>query len=160
ANCAFCHRPGGVSQAGWDGRFDTAITNQSIVNAAAFNTLCITGARVIRSGSITQSVMRVRLNAMDNTAMPPLAKTLVDPTGVALLDSWIVSLTNAPNFSVGADAISAFLQVHGQQGMAYNLQGSTNLSSWSQLTTLFDSSLRRIPDTNFPARFFRLQLPP
>jgi uncharacterized repeat protein (TIGR03806 family) len=160
ANCAFCHRPGGVSRAAWDGRFDTPLTNQNIINAIPLNNLGIAGARVILPGSIAQSEMRVRINALDTNAMPPLAKTIIDTNGVALIDSWILSLTNPPAFSLGEDVSSAFLQVHGEAGMVYNLQGTADFNTWTQISTMADSDVRRVPETNSPALFYRLQFAP
>jgi hypothetical protein len=161
-NCAFCHRPNGVSQAAWDGRWNTPITNQSIVNAAVFNALGISGARVIRSGSIPQSVMRVRLNTRDANAMPPLDKTLVDTNAVALFDSWILSLTNAPSFQTGSDTNGSFLLVHGQPGINYTLQSTSNFSSWSNRSTMFNAGTRAFAadEASAPIQFYRLQLPP
>ncbi|MDB6058249.1 MAG: Immunoglobulin I-set domain protein, partial [Verrucomicrobiales bacterium] len=160
-NCAFCHRPGGVSQAMWDGRFDTALTNQGIVNGTVVSTLGIAGARVIRAGSIPQSIMRVRVNALDTSAMPPLAKTVVDSNTVALLDSWILSLTNAPLLENGADTNGAYILAHGQPGMNYSLQGTANFTNWPTLGNMFDQNLRYLTAdmSNAPVRIYRLQLP-
>ncbi len=161
-NCGFCHRPGGVSQAAWDGRFDTSITNQNIVNATALNALGIADARIIRSGSITQSVMRARMNSIGGPAMPPLAKTTVDTNAVALFDSWILSLTNAPCFETSADTNGPFILVHGQPGMSYALQATADFTNWPAISTMFDQTSRYIngdtPDAAL--RFYRLQLPP
>ena len=44
ANCAHCHRPGGV-RANMDARFDTPLDQQSIINGPLFNELGIAGAR-------------------------------------------------------------------------------------------------------------------
>jgi uncharacterized repeat protein (TIGR03806 family) len=162
-NCAFCHRPGGVSQAAWDGRFDVPITNQNIINATPLNTLGIAGARVIRAGSITQSVMRVRMNSIGGPAMPPLAKTSVDTNAVALFDSWILSLTNAPSFEVDSDTNgNPFLLVHGQPGMNYSLQRSADFTNWPAISTMFDQDIRylSIDAATNPIGFYRLQLPP
>jgi hypothetical protein len=50
-------------------------------------------ARIIAPGSAAASVLVERMNRRDSNAMPPLASSVVDSAGVALLEQWIGSLT-------------------------------------------------------------------
>ena len=92
ANCAQCHRPGGVDTY-WDARFDTALANQGIVDGVVKSTLGIIGAEVVRPQSISESVMELRMNSVDPTIkMPPLARNVIDANAVSVLDAWIGTL--------------------------------------------------------------------
>ncbi|MEO5713721.1 MAG: Ig-like domain-containing protein [Luteolibacter sp.] len=93
ANCASCHRPGGV-QAFWDARFDTPLSEQGLIYGAVSDTLNDPSARVIVPQSLNHSIMFQR----DSTTgggiqMPPLAKNMVDQAGMAVLSEWINSLS-------------------------------------------------------------------
>jgi hypothetical protein len=92
SNCGQCHRPGGVD-AYWDGRYDTLLASQGIVDGVVKNDLGVAGAEVVRPQHLPQSLMHVRMNSVDPTIrMPPLARNLVDTAAVAVLDQWINSL--------------------------------------------------------------------
>jgi uncharacterized repeat protein (TIGR03806 family) len=95
-NCSQCHRPGGVP-ALWDARYDTALTNQGIVNGPVVDTLGITGAKVVAPQNLSRSIMYVRVNALDDHKMPPLARNTVDTNAVNTLTAWINSLPPATN---------------------------------------------------------------
>lgn len=95
ANCAQCHRPGGV-HALWDARFDTPLAGAAIINSASINKLGISGARVVRPGDPEHSVLYRRVNTLDPTGkMPPVARNTIDASAVALLASWIESMPPA-----------------------------------------------------------------
>ena len=104
ANCAHCHRPGGVP-ANFDARFDTPFASQGISNGAVLNTLGITGAKVVAPGSTNQSILYQRVNALGTIQMPSLAKNVVDSNAVAVIVAWITSLTNSA--SGGTNAVPA-----------------------------------------------------
>jgi uncharacterized repeat protein (TIGR03806 family) len=92
ANCAHCHRPGGV-QALWDARFDTALASARIVNSPALNRLDVAGARIVRPGEPDLSILLRRVTSLDPAIkMPPLARNTVDARAVATLHDWIVGL--------------------------------------------------------------------
>ncbi len=92
ANCAHCHRPGGVS-ALFDMRFDTPLVNQGLINGFAANTLGITGGKIIVPGSTNKSVLFQRDSSLGTIQMPPLAKNVVDTNAMAVIAAWINSLT-------------------------------------------------------------------
>lgn len=99
ANCAFCHRPGGTF-ALFDLRYDTPLKDTKICNAtidkppipsAPDKTL------EMKPGSSADSVMWLRMKELDPTRgrMPQIGTNVSDTDGVALVGSWIDSLTNA-----------------------------------------------------------------
>jgi len=91
ANCAHCHRPGGV-QAFWDARFSTPLANQGIINGSVSDPLGVTGAKIVVPANLERSMMHKRMNSVAQFKMPPLAKNLIDPEAVEVLAAWINSL--------------------------------------------------------------------
>jgi uncharacterized repeat protein (TIGR03806 family) len=101
ANCAHCHRPGGV-EAFFDARFDTPLEKQGILNGPIGNPLGIPGAKIIVPGDISKSVLFHRVSLVGNLQMPPLAKNMVDQQAVATIAEWINSLSPvAPSLPPG-----------------------------------------------------------
>ena len=96
ANCAHCHRPGGVN-ALFDMRFDTPLASQRLINGTALNTLGLANAKIIKPGDLTNSVLFQRDNSLGLIQMPPLAKNLVDTNAMAVIAAWINSLPIATN---------------------------------------------------------------
>ncbi len=95
-NCAHCHRPGGTVSF-FDARLGTPLAGQGIINGAIQGVFNLgPNGRYIKPGDTSLSALHVRMGAVGNgTAMPPLAKNLVDPEAVALLQQYIQGLTAA-----------------------------------------------------------------
>ena len=95
ANCAFCHRPGGVSNAFTDGRFATDLTSMGLINVAPNKgNFGITGAMIVLPFDVSKSILSYRVHSTSatlNEKMPPLARNLVDTQAVAVIDQWIGS---------------------------------------------------------------------
>jgi uncharacterized repeat protein (TIGR03806 family) len=95
-NCAQCHRPGGGTPVNLDFRFTTPLssTNACDINPQSGD-LGVVNARIIAVGSnaAARSIVIARAGRTDVNAMPPMLPRLVDTAGVALLSSWINSLT-------------------------------------------------------------------
>ncbi len=106
ANCASCHRPGGV-QAFWDARYDTPLASQDIINGNVANPLGIAGAKEVVPQDIGRSIMHLRLNSRGAIKMPPLARNRVDAEAVAVLTQWINTLgqNTAPNLAAIANRV-------------------------------------------------------
>ncbi len=100
SNCSYCHRPGGV-RADFDARLSTPLDSQNLVYGTINESLGIPGGAVIVPDSLGQSVLYLRINEPSGQiGMPPLAKSLVDVSGVAVIADWINSLGG---FTVGND---------------------------------------------------------
>ncbi len=96
-NCAGCHRPGGPPGRNMDWRYQTDLADTNACDVAPGGTdLGIANARLIAPGDPDRSVLLGRMNRRDVHAMPPLASTLVDSAGAALISDWIASLSGCP----------------------------------------------------------------
>lgn len=151
ANCASCHRPGGV-QAFWDARFDTPLAQQGLIYGAVANTLGDASGRVIVPQSLPHSIMYQRDSTVGGgIQMPPLAKNMVDQAGIALLADWINSLpTNtAPVVTLTAPtAGSVFLQAD-----TINLSATASDADGIQRVEFYDGTNKIGEDTAAPYQY-------
>lgn len=96
SNCAHCHRPGAVNS-NWDGRYDTPLASQGLIDAMTLNNLGIPDARIVYSGSPSKSTLYLRMDSLTlGTSMPPLAKSMRDQAALQVFSSWIQSLPPSP----------------------------------------------------------------
>lgn len=91
ANCANCHRPGGVA-GNFDARYDTPLARQNLIGGPVLIDLGLDAARVISPHDPWRSMALVRVETSDRTRMPPLAHQALDKAGAALLREWIQSM--------------------------------------------------------------------
>ena len=99
ANCSFCHQPAGTV-ASWDGRFSTPTRFANLINGTPFNTLGNPSNRIILPGDTNLSLIHARMSTRGPGAMPPIASSLVDTNGAALLARWITTdLTNYQTYT-------------------------------------------------------------
>jgi uncharacterized repeat protein (TIGR03806 family) len=94
-NCAQCHRAGGPTPSPVDLRYSTLLsaTNACGAQPQSGDLGLGAAARIIAPGSAANSVLVARMNRRDSSGMPPLASSIVDQQGVALLQQWINSLS-------------------------------------------------------------------
>jgi hypothetical protein len=52
--------------------------------------------KLIVPGAPEQSLLSLRVHATDSKRMPPVAVSVIDPVGTAVIDGWIRSLTACP----------------------------------------------------------------
>jgi uncharacterized repeat protein (TIGR03806 family) len=94
-NCAQCHRPNGPTPVSIDLRYSTALANTGACDALPqAGDFGLTNARIVAPGAPERSVLVTRVDRRDASQMPPLATTVKDTAGVALLRDWITSLTS------------------------------------------------------------------
>jgi mono/diheme cytochrome c family protein len=135
ANCAQCHQLNGSGPT-FDGRYDTPLTNQNIVNAIlAKGNLGDPATRVVVPSDVWRSLLWVRMNT--NTAtlvMPPLARNIIDTNAVQIMGDWINSLGGTPalappSITPAAGAFANFASValltnNGGAAIYYTLDGT------------------------------------
>jgi uncharacterized repeat protein (TIGR03806 family) len=94
-NCAQCHRPNGPTQSALDLRYGTLLSAMNACGVAPqLGDLGLgAAARIVAPGSPASSVLLARMSRRDANGMPPLASNVIDAAGVALVESWISSLT-------------------------------------------------------------------
>ena len=94
ANCAQCHRPGGVGN--YDARYDTPVADQHIINAPAAIPLGLANARIVSPGDVDHSVLYQRLTSTNLTVkMPPLSHNRIDARAAQVIGEWIKQLPAA-----------------------------------------------------------------
>jgi uncharacterized repeat protein (TIGR03806 family) len=94
-NCSYCHRPGGTGYGTADYLFDTLLADKNICNQSSILS-AYPGLDLIEPGAYDESVVWLRMSQRDQDFMPPLASTLADSSGAALLQQWIDGLTACP----------------------------------------------------------------
>lgn len=93
-NCSSCHRPGGGTNVNMDFRYSNTIVATNTCNVDPVGgDLGVTGAKRIVPGDPTHSLVYLRLSRRGANQMPPIGSTIVDPDGVALVQSWITQMT-------------------------------------------------------------------
>lgn len=96
SNCSGCHRPnGGAAWAPMDFRHSVSFADTKTCNqeSGIGATLGIDGAKILVPGKPEQSLMSVRMHRLDARRMPPLGRSIVDETGVKVIDDWIRAAT-------------------------------------------------------------------
>jgi glucose/arabinose dehydrogenase/mono/diheme cytochrome c family protein len=91
ANCVQCHQPGGTARGLWDARFSTPMSQANIIDGPLLDDLGNPANRVIKRGSIDESMMLTRLANWGSRHMPPLATSELNHEAIALLSRWITN---------------------------------------------------------------------
>ncbi len=99
ANCAQCHFPGGPSPGNFDARLLPPLPQANLVDGPLNNTQGDPLNRVIARADVPRSMAHTRIALRGAGQMPPLASSLVDTQGVALLAAWIGSLGGYQTFA-------------------------------------------------------------
>jgi uncharacterized repeat protein (TIGR03806 family) len=97
ANCAQCHRPGGIGPS-FDARWDTPLANQNLIyGVLAKGNLGYDSAYIVMPKDIWRSILYQRANSIDPAVkMPTLARNLVDTNSLSVIAVWINSLPGVP----------------------------------------------------------------
>ncbi|MES2675580.1 MAG: PQQ-dependent sugar dehydrogenase [Pseudomonadota bacterium] len=94
-NCSNCHQPNGTTPSNIDLRYSTTLANTHICDIApSEGDLGIANARIVAPAEPARSILIARMQATDDTRMPPLSSTVVDSAAITVISNWISSLTN------------------------------------------------------------------
>ena len=91
ANCVQCHQPDGSGRGYWDARFTTPLPNAGIINGALVASQANPEAKVIKPGSLEDSLLFKRVSELGSLHMPPLATTELNHEAIDLLARWITN---------------------------------------------------------------------
>lgn len=93
ANCAYCHVEAGGGNAAMVLEFHTPASTMKIFDEKPLHsTFNIPEARLIACGAPDQSVLFQRIHTRGTGQMPPLASSIIDAKGTAMIREWITSL--------------------------------------------------------------------
>lgn len=94
SNCSHCHQPGGPTPVNIDLRYTTALADTHTCNITpTAGDLGITNARILAPTEPSRSVLLKRMQASDNTQMPPLGHSVIDTEAVQVISAWISNLS-------------------------------------------------------------------
>ncbi len=91
ANCAYCHRPGGVSGV-FDARISTPLYQTKMINAEVVSNNSPEGARILIPGEVENSHILHRSISLESDAMPPIGRSKIDEPFISLMQEWISNL--------------------------------------------------------------------
>jgi uncharacterized repeat protein (TIGR03806 family) len=96
-NCQHCHKPGGLAPTVIDLRFETELadTNTCDVNPLGSN-LGVAGAKLVKPGASSESVVYLRAARRGAQQMPPVATRVLDDAGLAIVQEFIDTLAECP----------------------------------------------------------------
>ena len=89
ANCAQCHRPGGLALGNFDARLSTPTDSANLINGPLVNNFGDVKNMTLVQQSPEHSLILKRMSVRGPTQMPPLASNLPDPAGVQLVSAFI-----------------------------------------------------------------------
>jgi uncharacterized repeat protein (TIGR03806 family) len=97
SNCSMCHGPLESLRASWDGRYQTPLAAQGIIDGALTGEAELpVGSRIVVPGDLAHSALWLRDGSVDPALkMPPLGRQQVDQAYLDVLQRWILSLPGA-----------------------------------------------------------------
>ncbi len=97
SNCAHCHQPAEPRSGVIDLRYNTTKSLMNIIDVRPlYGNVGLSDPYRVKTGSKESSVLWERIDRLDQLRMPPLASSVIDPTGVNLIGAWIDSLGGQP----------------------------------------------------------------
>jgi uncharacterized repeat protein (TIGR03806 family) len=104
ANCAQCHQRFGWGFGNWDARIGTPFTEAGLITPEIGDYGY--PAQMIIPSAPNSSPLLQRMKGTSGQRMPPLATSLLDQPGIALITEWVNSLPNRQSFASWQNANS------------------------------------------------------
>lgn len=134
ANCAFCHRPGGVGFSNFDARAEIPLADTNLVGGSVVIDHGIDRARNLAAQDPWRSMVLIRMETDAELRMPPLARNRIDKDAVVAVRAWIDQLPGKPGLPpplitpeaghFAAPVQVAFSHPDAQATLRYTLDGS------------------------------------
>jgi hypothetical protein len=164
-NCVQCHQPGGVARGDWDARYTVPLAEAGILNGPLANTFNNEANRVLVPGNTELSMLLQRIEQPGPNHMPPLATYVPNQPAIDLLKTYILQdLTTLSLELQNPTPTQPTLSLNGSPEVPVQIQYSTNLTQWSQLTNLILNSSGHnnlpLPPSPTTPSFYRLLLAP
>ena len=162
ANCVQCHQPGGVARGIWDARIATPMVEAGILNGPLVSNYGDTANRVVRPGSLDQSMLFRRVSQPGPGHMPPLGTSELNEEAIELLRQWITSGVGSVTVT-WAGSGPLHLSYSGEPGRAYRIEASTDLVQWQPVATVVATATGAVEYSaesgSERARFYRVVWP-
>jgi uncharacterized repeat protein (TIGR03806 family) len=98
ANCSHCHRKWGGGNALFELTYELPLDKTKTVDVKPqHGEHGVTDGRLIRPGDPARSLVLDRMTKLDETRMPRVGSSVLDPDGVALIREWISSMKLVPS---------------------------------------------------------------
>jgi hypothetical protein len=97
---------------------------QNIVGAEPVEAQGIMGAKVLAPQNPAASILFKRLSALDGTAMPPLAKSIVDNSAVSVFTAWLGAMNVQPKPATPTATTNLGLSLPANSELAVALAGT------------------------------------
>ena len=140
ANCAQCHQPGGAGQGLWDARIATPLEEAGLMEGPLLNNEGNELNRVVRPGSLENSILFRRVARLGPGHMPPLATSELDEQSIDLLTQWIRNSVSSLTVSWTMSG-QLHLACSGEPGRAYRIEASDNLTQWRTVATVIATAM-------------------
>jgi uncharacterized repeat protein (TIGR03806 family) len=96
-NCSVCHQLAGGGNAQIELQYQTKLADMKLLDVAPLHDkFGIADARLVAPAAPERSVLLQRISRRGKGQMPPLASSIVDEQGVALLSAWVKGLPVTP----------------------------------------------------------------
>jgi hypothetical protein len=101
-------------------RFNTPLSQQQIVAGDVIEPLGVMNATLLTPQDPESSIIFKRLAALDGSAMPPLAKGIVDDSAVSVFGAWLaaMNLQSGPAVPVATNNLGLSLPVNSELAVA------------------------------------------
>ena len=90
-NCSHCHQPGGSGAANFNTRIFNTLPTLGLIDGLLVTNGGNVANRVIKPGSLAESMLLTRLSTLGAGRMPPLGNSLLDTQAIQLVSMWITN---------------------------------------------------------------------
>lgn len=133
-NCGPCHRPDGIAKVPWLADLGSMLAQASLIGDFPVNNWGDSTNLVVNPGSAEHSMLFLRLASLARGHMPPLATSVINEEGAALVHDWITQdtakFTTYPGWLTNAIAGASPQSPPYRRGDDLDGDGASNEYEW------------------------------